>query len=97
MGSTAAGAAAPAAGCGGDGEGEQCGVRPPVSRQSPGRDTDTVFTIVSTGCDGYDKYFGPVEASILSAAAPLGANVPNPHRYYARTARDELPPLSSPY
>ena len=100
MGSTAAGAVAPAAGCGGDGEGGQCGVRPPVTRQGPGLDTDTDSTIVSTGCDGHDKHYGPAEASILSAVAPLGATVPNHHSYYARTARDQPPPLllpSSPY
>ena len=100
MGSTAAGAVAPAAGCGGDGEGVQCGVRLPMSRQGPGLDSDTVSTIVSTGCDDHDQYYGPAEAIILSAVAPLGAIVPNPHRYYSRTERGDPPPLllpSSPY
>ena len=87
MGSTAAGAVAPAAGCGGDGEGVQCGVRPPVSRQGPELDTDTVSTIASTGCDDHAQYYGHV-GFILSAVAPLGAIVPNLHRYYARTARE---------
>ena len=96
MGSTAAGAVAPAAGCGGDGEGVQCGVRLPMSRQAPGLDYDTVPTIVSTGCDDHDQYYGPAEAIILSAVAPLGTMVPNPHRYYARTKRGDPPPLILP-
>ena len=68
MGSTAAGAVAPAAGCGGDGEGVQCGVRTPVSRLGPELDSATISTIVSTGCDDHDQYYGRA-GQILSRAA----------------------------